>query len=137
MALHPRTHLGRSSPLGSTVSPEGINFSVFSKSSTRIELLFFDRVDDSKPSTVIPLDPITNRTYHYWHVFVPGLQLGQMYGYRAFGPFEPDRGMRFDPDKILIDPYGKAVAVPERYSRVSASVPGDNCATAMKSVVVD
>src|SRR5512147_2723673 len=137
MALHPRTQPGRSSPLGSTVSPEGVNFSVFSKSSTRIELLFFDRVDDSKPSTVIPLDPITNRTYHYWHVFVPDIQPGQIYGYRAHGSFAPGKGLWYDPDKILIDPYGKAVAVPERYSRVSASAPGDNCATAMKSVVVD
>ncbi|HSB44141.1 MAG TPA: glycogen debranching protein GlgX [Nitrospira sp.] len=137
MALHPRTQPGRSSPLGSTVSPEGVNFSVFSKSSTRIELLFFERVDDSKPSTVIPLDPITNRTYHYWHVFVPDIQPGQIYGYRAHGSFAPGKGLWYDPDKILIDPYGKAVAVPERYSRVSASAPGDNCATAMKSVVVD
>jgi glycogen operon protein len=114
-----------------------VNFSLFSKSSTRIELLFFDRVDDSKPSSVIPLDPITNRTYHYWHVFVPDIQPGQIYGYRAHGSFAPEKGLWYDPDKILIDPYGKAVAVPERYSRVSASAPGDNCATAMKSVVVD
>jgi glycogen operon protein len=57
-----------------------VNFSLFSKSSTRIELLFFDRVDDSKPSSVIPLDPITNRTYHYWHVFVPDIQPGQICG---------------------------------------------------------
>jgi glycogen operon protein len=137
MPIPSTTYPGISSPLGSTVSREGVNFSLFSKSSTRIELLFFDKVEDSKPSAVFPLDPITNRTYHYWHVFVPGLQPGQIYGYRAHGSFAPGNGLRYDPDKILIDPYGKAVAVPERYSRVSASAPGDNSATAMKSVVVD
>jgi glycogen operon protein len=68
---------------------------------------------------------------------VPDIQPGQIYGYRAHGSFAPEKGLWYDPDKILIDPYGKAVAVPERYSRVSASAPGDNCATAMKSVVVD
>jgi isoamylase len=135
--MHPRVQAGRSSPLGSTVSPEGVNFSVFSKSSTQVELVLFDRVDAAKPSVVIPLDQMGNRTYHYWHVFVPGIQPGQIYGYRAHGSFAPGKGLRYDPDKILIDPYGKAVAVPERYSRVSASAPGDNCATAMKSVVAD
>lgn len=137
MGAHQRVKPGWSYPLGSTVCRDGVNFSVFSKSSTAIELVFFDRVDDAKPATVIPLDPSRNRTYHYWHVFVPGIQPGQIYGYRVFGPFEPQRGLRFDPDKILFDPYGKAVAVPDGYSRVSASVRGDNSATAMKSVVGD
>jgi glycogen operon protein len=114
-----------------------VNFSVFSKSSTRVELMLFDGVDDARPSAVVPLDPTKNRTYHYWHIFAPGIEVGQIYGYRAFGPFEPDRGLRFDPGKVLLDPYGKAVAVPEGYSRIGASLPGDNCATAMKSVVAD
>jgi glycogen operon protein len=102
-----------------------------------VELVLFDRVDDAKPTAVIPLDPIRNRSYHYWHVFVPGIQAGQIYGYRAFGPCDPHRGLRYDPGKVLFDPYGRAMAVPARYSRVNASAPGDNCATAMKSVVVD
>ena len=128
---------GESFPLGSTVCPDGVNFSLFSKNSTLVELLLFDHAGDAKPATVITLDPRWNRTYHYWHVFVPGVQDGQIYGYRAFGPSEPQRGLRFDPSKLLLDPYGKAMAVPDRYSRISASVPGDNCATAMKSIVVD
>src|SRR5574340_1223426 len=128
---------GKSFPLGATVSSEGVNFSLFSKNSTLVELLLFDHVDDAKPARVMVLDPSRNRTYHYWHVFVPDLGPGQIYGYRAFGPFEPYRGLRFDPGKLLFDPYGKAMAVPARYSRISASVPGDNCATAMKSVVAD
>jgi isoamylase len=128
---------GRSFPLGATLSPEGVNFCVFSKNSTLVELLLFNHVDDTKPATVISLDSWKNRTYHYWHFFVPGLRPGQIYGYRAHGPFELQRGLRFDPEKILLDPYGRAVAVPKEYSRVAASRPGDNCPTAMKSVVVD
>ena len=128
---------GSSFPLGATLSPNGVNFSLFSKNSTLVELLLFNHVDDAKPARVIILDPWKNRTYHYWHVFVSGLRPGQIYGYRVQGPFEPQRGLRFDPDKILLDPYGRAVAVPKQYSRIAASKPGDNCATAMKSVVVD
>jgi glycogen operon protein len=86
---------------------------------------------------VIEIDPRVNRTYHYWHLFVPGLRSGQVYGFRAFGPFAPDRGLRFDPSKVLLDPYGRAVAVPRDYSRDAARLPGDNTATAMKSVLVD
>ena len=128
---------GRSSPIGATVYPNGVNFSLFSKNSSLVELLLFDHVDDTKPAKIIPLDHWRNRTYQYWHVFVSGLQPGQIYGYRAHGPFEPERGFRFDPEKILLDPYGRAVAVPTQYNRVAASKPGNNCATAMKSAVVD
>jgi isoamylase len=137
MAAHPSVKPGRSYPLGSTVYPDGVNFSVFSKNSTAVELVFFDRVGDPKPATVIALEPSRNRTYHYWHAFVPGIRPGQLYGYRAFGPFEPQRGLRFDPAKVLFDPYGKAIAMPDGYSRADASMRGNNCATAMKSVVAD
>ncbi len=128
---------GRSSPLGATVADGGVNFSLFSRSATGVELLFFDREDDTRPSRVIPLDPSTNRTYHYWHVFVPGVEPGQIYGYRVEGPFDPARGMRFDRSKVLLDPYGRGVVVPKNYSRRAAEGEGDNAATAMKSVVVD
>ena len=128
---------GSSSPLGATPSHEGVNFSVFSKHATGIELLLFDHVDEAKPVRVIRIDPATNRTYHYWHVFVPDVMGGQIYGYRVHGPSDPANGMRFDPAKVLLDPYGRGVAVPDRYSRDAARAAGDNCATAMKSVVVD
>ena len=62
---------------------------------------------------------------------------GQLYGYRVHGPEVASAGLRFDPDKILLDPYGRAVAVPAAYSRAAACEPGGNAATAMKSVVVD
>jgi isoamylase len=129
--------LGRSSPLGPTVVDGGVNFSLFSRSATGVELLFFNREGDARPSRVIRIDPVTNRTYHYWHVFVPGVQAGQIYGYRVEGPFNPSRGMRFDPAKVLLDPYGRGVVVPKDYSRRAAEVKGDNAQTAMKSVVVD
>jgi isoamylase len=129
--------IGQSSPLGATVTDGGVNFSLFSRSATRLELLLFDQEDSARPAHVIPLDPSTNRSYHYWHIFVPGLQPGQIYGYRAAGPFDPAGGMRFDPAKVLLDPYGCGVAVPRNYSRAAAQAQGDNAATAMKSVVVD
>ena len=128
---------GKSSPLGATPSPVGVNFSVFSRNATGVDLLLFDEVDDARPSRVISIDPASNRTYHYWHVFVPGVQAGQIYGYRVHGPSGPPKGMRFDPSKVLLDPYGRGVSVPKSYSRDAAQKEGDNAATAMKSVVVD
>jgi isoamylase len=126
---------GTSAPLGATVTPEGVNFSVFSKSATAIELLLFDDAEAERPSHVIRLEPRRHRTYHYWHVLVPGLHAGQVYAYRAHGPFAPERGLRFDPQKVLIDPYSLAIAVPPFYDRDAAVRPGDNCAAAMRSVV--
>ncbi len=128
---------GSSFPLGATVFRGGVNFSVFSKNAGRIELLLFEKAKDAAPSRTISLDPRKNRTYHYWHAFVPDIGPGQIYAYRVHGVYEPERGMRFDPSKVLLDPYGRAVVVPERYSRLLASRPGDNCASAMKSVVAD
>ena len=128
---------GNSSPLGATIFSSGVNFSVFSRGATAVDLLLFDGEDDPRPSRVIPIDPLANHTYHYWHTFVPGLRSGQLYGYRVHGPFDPASGMRFDPSKVLIDPYGRGVMVPRNYSRDAARFEGDNAATAMKSVVVD
>jgi isoamylase len=136
-ANRPPCETGQSSPLGATISPDGVNFSVFSRGASAVELLLFDREDDSQPTGVIPIDPATNRTYHYWHVFVPGVQPGQLYAYRVHGPSDPANGLRFDPAKVLLDPYGRRVVVPKNYSRDAARLEGDNAATAMKSVVVD
>ena len=128
---------GKSFPLGATLVPDGANFSVFAKHSTGAQLLLFDGADASKPSRVIDLDARTNRTYHYWHVFVPGITAGQIYAYRVAGPFDPERGLRFDPTKVLLDPYGKCIARPAGRSREAARRPGDNVALALRSVVVD
>lgn len=128
---------GRSHPLGATMCRDGVNFSVYSKSCTSMELLLFDNADAARPSHVITLDPSRNKTYHYWHCFIPGLKSGQIYCFRAHGPFEPAHGFRFVNAKVLLDPYGKAVAVPEGYSRIAATRAGENMAVAMKSVVCD
>jgi isoamylase len=128
---------GRSSPLGPTIENGGVNFSVYSRDASGIDLVFFDREDASQPSRVISLDRFTNRSYHYWHVFVPDAVPGQLYGYRAYGPLDPSRGLRFDGSKVLLDPYSRGVVVPKGYSREAAQGKGDTAATAMKSVLVD
>ena len=128
---------GTSAPLGATVSARGVNFSVFAKNASRVDLLLFESEQAAEPSRVIALDANSHRTYHYWHAFVPYVGAGQVYAYRAHGPFEPDRGLRFDADKTLLDPYGRAVAVPAAYDRDAGRRPGPNVAAAMKSVVVD
>src|ERR1700688_3902873 len=120
---------GRSFPLGALLVANGANFTVFSRHSSAVQLLLFDRADDARASQVIDLDPRTQRTYHYWHAFVPDVSAGQLYGYRVQGPFEPEKGLRFDGSKVLLDPYAKCVARPSRTSRVAACSPGDNIAT--------
>ena len=128
---------GTSAPLGASVQAGGVNFSVFSKYAERIELLLFDHADADTPSRVIPLEAPRHRTYHYWHALVPGLGPGQIYGYRCHGTFAPDRGLRFDGQKVLLDPYGLAIAVPDQYDRDAAIRAGANTSAAMKSVVAD
>ena len=128
---------GRSAPLGATVCAGGVNFSVFAKRADLVELLLFDDVNAAEAARTIALEPTSHRTYHYWHAFVADLEPGQVYAYRASGPFAPDLGHRFSHDKVLLDPYGLAVGVPDAYTREAASGPGDNAASAMKSVIAD
>src|SRR5262245_59140165 len=134
--MNPNQQVGRSAPLGATVRDGGVNFSLYSRCATGVELLLFDQVDDAQSAQVIPIDPKT-RSYHYWHTYVPGLKAGQLYGYRVQRPFDPANGLRFDSTKVLLDPYGFGVAAPKNYSRTAAMNKGDNAATALKSVVVD
>jgi len=131
------TKPGRSSPLGATLRDGGANFSLYSRNADKVELLLFDREDDGKPSNTIVLDPVEHRTYHYWHAFVPNVRSGQLYGYRVYGPFQPEAGLRFDPSKVLLDPYARSVSTPKNYRREAATRPGDNTATALKGAVVD
>jgi isoamylase len=128
---------GFSSPLGATLDGEGVNFSLYSRSAQGVDLLFFDNADDAQPSQVVSLDPIANRTYHYWHAFVPKVKAGQLYGYRVKGPNEPARGLRFDAERLLLDPYGRGVVTPRGYDRAALTGSGNTLAIAMKSVVVD
>lgn len=126
---------GRPHPLGSRPLPGGTNFSVHSRDARRIELLLYDDVDAAQPAQVIELAPPAHRTWHYWHAFVRGVAPGQLYAYRAHGDFDAARGQRFDPGKVLLDPYARAAAVPSRWERASAHAPGRNDAFACKSVV--
>ena len=133
---HPVT-AGDSSPLGVTLRRGGANFSIYSRNASGVELLFFEDEDSDQPAQVFRLDPYENRTYHYWHVFVPHVEPGQIYAYRAEGAFWPSSGLRFDRSKILLDPYGRRVVVPKSYNREAASNPGNNTGCAMKNMVVE
>ena len=128
---------GRSYPLGATVCPDGVNFSLFSKTATAVELLLFDDPLAPEPAQVIRLEPPVHRTFCYWHVLVRRIGAGQIYGYRVYGPMDPDSGHRFDGQKLLLDPYARAIVGDEIYDRTAAMVPGDNCAQALRAVVVD
>jgi len=128
---------GSPSPLGATPQSAGVNFSVYSRHAERVDLLLFAGADEDVPARAITLSPETNRTADYWHVFVPGIGPGQVYAYRAHGPARAEEGHRFDPAKVLLDPYGRAVVGYRRYDRRAASRPGDNAPCALRSVVAD
>ncbi len=127
---------GLSYPLGATVYPEGVNFSLFSKHADSVELLLFDADDHGEPRHVVPLNPELNKTFYYWHCFIPHIGHGQLYAFRVYGAYNPSRGFRFDGQKVLVDPYARAV-ISDTYVREAAERPGDNCRQAMKSVVID
>ena len=124
--------------LGPAIAADGVHFNVFS-SGTRVELVLFDRVDDDHPARVIELEPQPQSPScgRYWHCFVGGACAGQVYGYRVDGPFAPERGLRFDREKLLLDPYARCLQAPRRRSRTAAAGAGDNLATAFRSVVAD
>lgn len=129
------THTGNSFALGATLYPDGVNFCVFSPEATAVELLLFDSIEDTTP-IIIDLDPKENKSYNYWHVFVPGLKQNQLYGYRLNGEYNPAKGLYFDASKVLIDPYAKAIV--GEYDRESACVFGkSNLKKCLKSAVID
>ncbi|MCL4452110.1 MAG: glycogen debranching protein GlgX [Candidatus Thermoplasmatota archaeon] len=97
---------GNPYPLGATLTEEGVNFAVYSENAQQINLELFKSIYDSEPFEIIELK---EKTEQVWHVFVPGLKSGSLYGYRAFGPYDPERGLRFNKNKLLIDPYAKSI----------------------------
>jgi isoamylase len=109
-----RIERGDTFPLGATVQRGGVNFSVYSRNATRLELLLFDSEDAIRPARLIPLNPSEHRTYHYWHCFVPDLAPGQIYGFRAIGPYAPERGLRFDVKKSAAGPVRARCSDPGR-----------------------
>ncbi|GIW54066.1 MAG: hypothetical protein KatS3mg082_0470 [Nitrospiraceae bacterium] len=98
---------GRPYPLGATWDGEGVNFAVFSENATAVELCLFDGPEADKDSHRIRLE---ERTDQVWHVYLPEVRPGQHYGYRVHGPYAPEDGHRFNPAKLLIDPYAKSIA---------------------------
>jgi len=132
-----RTLPGLPYPLGATVQPNGVNFALFSKNATTVELLLFDAYDDPAPAVVIPLDPRRNRTFYYWHILVQGIGPGQIYAYRVNGPYDPQQGLRFHPNKVLLDPYAREIVYGDNWSHRQACGFDDNTVSAMKCRVVD
>jgi isoamylase len=127
---------GQSHPLGATVRLDGVNFCLYTHKGVTVELLLFDDVNDVRPR-IIKLDPSVHRTFYYWHVFVRGIRLGQLYAYRVHGPFAPGRGLRFDGQKVLLDPYAQAIVKNPLYDREAAIRPGDNLKNSLKGVIID
>ncbi|WP_247235144.1 glycogen debranching protein GlgX [Telluribacter sp. SYSU D00476] len=102
-----KVYPGTPYPLGATWDGQGVNFALFAENAQGVELCLFDSPDDESESSRIKM---TERTHHVWHVYVPELQPGQLYGYRVHGPYDPQNGYRFNPNKLLIDPYAKAIS---------------------------
>jgi len=124
-------------PSGSRAKTKGVNFSIFSRYATHVELLLFHTSDCVEPFQTIVLQEEINRTFFSWHVYVAGLPVGKWYAWRMDGPTQVrEAGLHFDKDKQLIDPWVRAVSH-KRWSRKAACKPGDNSLTAMRCVVVD
>ena len=99
--------LGYPYPLGATWMGNGVNFAIFSENATSVDLCLFDRLESPQENVRIPM---TEHTDQVWHIFLPDVKPGQLYGYRVYGPYDPERGMRFNSSKLLLDPYAKAIA---------------------------
>lgn len=128
---------GHAHPLGSTPDSAGVNFSIFVDRATSVELLLFNKYDDPEPVHTIRLDPCVHKTWHFWHVYVEGLKPGIHYAYRVDGFNDTSNcGDRYNPNKVLIDPYSKGNA-DILWDRGAACTPEDNVRTSMRSVVVD
>ncbi len=103
---------GSSAPLGASVTDGGVNFSLYARRATAVELCQFECVEDAEPRHRSALDPGLHRTGDYWHVRVEGIGPGQLDGWRVEGAWQPALGLRFDPANLLLDPHGLALAVP-------------------------
>ncbi len=142
-----RTHPGPTHPLGATWDGNGVSFALYSELAERVELCLFDKPHRASDSQRVEL---TRGEAHVWRTYLPGVQPGQLYGYRVHGPFQPEAGLRCNPHKLLIDPYAKAIAGDVRWSdalsghrrrgaqhREFEINRGDSAPYAPKSVVVD
>ncbi|MCA8988640.1 MAG: glycogen debranching protein GlgX [Planctomycetaceae bacterium] len=137
---------GQPYPLGATWDGSGVNFALYSANATKVELCLFDSIEDIKEVATIPL---TEQTDLVWHCYLPEVKPGQLYGYRVHGPYRPEHGHRFNPHKILLDPYARSIARGVRWTDAMfgysvGHVHGDlsfdkrdNAGSAPLSVVID
>ncbi len=98
---------GRSTPLGATWDGSGVNFALYAENAEKVELCLFDSIDQTQETARVTLPEYTDLV---WHGYLPDVAPGQIYGYRVYGPYEPAKGHRFNPNKVLLDPYAKLVA---------------------------
>ncbi|HEX9108817.1 MAG TPA: hypothetical protein VF832_16340, partial [Longimicrobiales bacterium] len=105
--MHLKVLPGKPSPLGASWDGLGVNFAIFSENATTVELCLYDQRDPSVETARIRLRELTS---HVWHCYLPGIRPGQLYGYRVDGSYEPESGLRFNPEKLIIDPYAKGIA---------------------------
>ncbi len=113
---------GTPNPLGATWDGQGTNFALFSENAVRVTLCLFTEDGRVEAERI----RLTERTAHVWHAYLPGIRPGQAYGYRVDGPFAPERGHRFNPNKILIDPYAKALVGDVDWAAPVFGYPGGN-----------
>lgn len=137
---------GHPYPLGAGWDGEGVNFALFSENATAVDLCLFDQSDQTKESHRIR---VKERTDQVWHTYLPEVRPGQMYGYRVHGPYDPTSGHRFNPSKLLIDPYAKALSNTVKRSDAMFAYPigdpgadlvrddQDNAASIPKSIVIE
>ena len=130
------TEAGSAHPAGVTLYPDGVNFSIFSQTATEVILLLFDGPVAVEPIQTVRLDPFQNKTFHFWHVFVKNLKVGAHYAFRVTGPSVPGSGLRYNRNKVLIDPYARG-NTKTVWKRCDACNDSDNAATSMRSVVID
>ena len=97
-------------PYGAVIRDGGVQFVIFSRNATEMRLLLYNEVDDMDPVDVLNFDPKKHRWGDIWSIFVPSVDEGQLYHFQASGPNDPNRGLRFDSNTRLIDPYAKALA---------------------------
>lgn len=123
--------------IGVTFTKDGVNFCVYSRLARSVELLFFKEKNSSRASHIFQLSDLTHKTSYYWHIFIEGVKAGQLYGFRVNGDNDQAKGIRFFPNKVLLDPYGLLVDQGENYSREAAIREGSNIDKCLKSMVVD
>ena len=128
---------GEPHPPGATVDADGVNFSLYADRATAVTLLIFDAHDAPNPVQVIQLDPIRNKTFRFWHVYLRGAKPGISYAYRVDGAHDlHGAGDRYNANKVVIDPYSRG-NTNTLWSRAAATTPDDNVTTSMRSIVVD